>query len=106
MSVQELSDHSAARPVTAADAAAPGSSRLRLRELVTEILAAQSQERPFSDDDTLVEIGITSVDMVTLLLAVESAFDIEVPQHEITAETFRSVATVDAMLSRLGCSAA
>ncbi|HVY14540.1 MAG TPA: phosphopantetheine-binding protein [Rhodopila sp.] len=81
------------------------SSRERLRELVAEILSTQSQITSFSDDDTLVEIGITSVDMVTLLLAVESTFNVEVPQHEITAETFRSIATVDALLGRLGYAA-
>lgn len=77
------------------------SSRERLRDLVVGILAAQPQPKPFSDDDTLAEIGVTSIDMVTLLLAVESAFNVEVPQHEITADTFRSIASIDALIGRL-----
>lgn len=77
------------------------SPRDRIRGLVVGILAAHSPVRPFSDDDTLAEIGISSIDMVTLLLAVESAFNIEVPQHEITADVFRSVSTVDALIGRL-----
>jgi acyl carrier protein len=77
------------------------SSRRQLRDLVADILAAQSVARSFADDDTLAEIGINSIDMVTLLLAVESTFDVEVPPHEITAETFRSIATVDALIGRL-----
>ena len=68
---------------------------------MTEILAAQGQNQPFNDDDTLAEIGIGSVDMVTLLLAVESTFDLEVPQHEITIDVFRSISTLDAMVRRL-----
>jgi acyl carrier protein len=39
--------------------------------------------------------------MVTLLLSVESEFDLEVPQHEITADTFRSIATIDSLIHRL-----
>lgn len=78
-----------------------GSPRERVRSLVATILAGKSQNRPFSDDDTLAEIGIASVDMVTLLLSVESEFDLEVPQQEITADRFRSVSTIDALVRQL-----
>jgi acyl carrier protein len=72
-----------------------------IRALVADILAAQGQTEPFSDDDTLAEIGIGSVDMVTLLLALESTFNLEVPPHEITIDVFRSIGTLDAMVRRL-----
>ena len=75
--------------------------RQRLRRLVEGIVAAKRPVPPFSDDDTLAEIGVTSIDMVTLLLAVESEFDVEVPQHEITADVFRSIATMDGLIGRL-----
>jgi acyl carrier protein len=77
------------------------SPRYRLRALVAGILTAKSQSRPFSDDDTLAEIGIASVDMVTLLLSVESEFDLEVPQQDITPDMFRSISTIDALVRRL-----
>jgi acyl carrier protein len=79
----------------------PQPPRETIRTLVTDILAAQGQTQPFNDDDTLAEIGIGSVDMVSLLLAVESTFDLEVPQHEITIDVFRSISTLDAMVRRL-----
>ena len=82
------------------DAAHPG--RARVRALVLNILGTRAPARAFSDDETLAEIGIASIDMVTLLLALESAFDIEVPQFEITADVFRSIATIEALLLRLG----
>lgn len=75
--------------------------RERLRDLVAGILAAKSPAPAFSDDDTLAEIGIASVDMVTLLLSVESEFDVEVPAHEITADVFRSISTIDTLIRRL-----
>jgi acyl carrier protein len=74
----------------------------RIRGLVAGILATRScAAATFSDEDTLAEIGIASLDMVTLLLAVESEFNIEVPQCEITPEVFRSVSTIDALVWRL-----
>jgi acyl carrier protein len=78
-------------------------SRLeRIRGLVAGILATRSCfAGTFSDEDTLAEIGIASLDMVTLLLAVESEFNIEVPQYEITPDVFRSVSTIDALVWRL-----
>jgi acyl carrier protein len=81
-------------------------ARERLRGLVVGILPAEPPPPPFADDATLAEIGIGSVDMVTLLFAVESEFDIEVPQHEITADVFRSIATIDALIGRLQSQAA
>jgi acyl carrier protein len=77
------------------------SPRERLRGLVVGIVARKAPVKPFSDDDTLAEIGVTSVDMVTLLLSVESEFGVEVPQHEITADVFRSIATIDSLIRRL-----
>jgi acyl carrier protein len=77
------------------------SPRDRLRRLVTDILASHAISKPFSDDDTLAEVGLASVDMVALMLAVENEFKIEIPQSEITAEVFRSVSTLEAMLLRL-----
>jgi len=72
----------------------------RIRDIVAGILAARACPTVFSDDDTLAEIGITSVDMVTLLLAVESEFNIEVKQCEITPDVFRSISTIDALIWR------
>lgn len=77
------------------------SPRDRVRGLVVGILAARQAARPFSDDETLIEIGMTSMDMVTLLLSVESEFNVDVPQHEINVDVFRSVATIHALIGRL-----
>jgi acyl carrier protein len=94
-------DSAPGQPGDAAAAHLMPSPRERVRALVAGILAAKSAAPSFSDDDVLAEIGIASVDMVTLLLAVESEFDVEVPQHEITAEVFRSVSTIETLIVRL-----
>ncbi|MEA3021750.1 MAG: hypothetical protein QOK01_602, partial [Alphaproteobacteria bacterium] len=48
------------------------SPRERVAALVRRILAERAIDRPFSADDDLREIGLTSLDMVNLVLAVES----------------------------------
>lgn len=97
--MQTSCDSVMSRPATGGGFGEP--PRQRLRRLVEGIVTAKRPARPFSDNDTLAEIGVTSVDMVTLLLAVESEFDVEVPQHEITAEVFRSIASIDGLIRRL-----
>ena len=46
----------------------------------------------------LVDVGLTSMDMVNLMLAVEAEFDFTIPQSEITPENFQSVETLNRMV--------
>jgi acyl carrier protein len=48
----------------------------------------------------LVDVGLTSVDMVNLMLGVEAEFDFTIPQDEITPENFQSVETLQRMVLR------
>ena len=49
--------------------------------------------------DNLRDAGLTSLDMVNLMLAIEAEFDIEVPQSAMTPENFDTVAAMDALVS-------
>ena len=49
----------------------------------------------------LREAGLTSLDMVNLMLAVEAEFDIEIPQADMTPENFRSIETIEALVAVL-----
>jgi len=44
---------------------------------------------------------MSSIRMVNLMLALESEFDLNIPQREITPDNFRSVASVEALVTRL-----
>jgi acyl carrier protein len=46
----------------------------------------------------LVDVGLTSMDMVNLMLGVESEFDFTIPQSQITPENFQSVKTLERMI--------
>jgi acyl carrier protein len=49
--------------------------------------------------DNLREAGLTSLDMVNLVLAIEAEFDIEIPQSAMTPDNFDTVAAIDALVS-------
>lgn len=74
--------------------------------LVEDILAknaasGSARSRSIPIDGDLVEVGMTSVDMVSLMLAVEAEFDVMIPATDITPQNFRSIAAIDALVSRL-----
>jgi acyl carrier protein len=46
----------------------------------------------------LVDVGLTSMDMVNLMLGVEAEFDFTIPQSEITPENFQSIETLQRMI--------
>lgn len=73
-----------------------------VRRAVSRILDANAIDRSFSDTDALNEVGLASIDMVNLMLAVEAEFDLTIPQDEITAGNFTSVATIGSLVGRLG----
>ena len=71
----------------------------RLVALVKQTLGADSAlPQPFPVDRQLSDLGVSSLKMVNLMLAVELEFDIAIPQSDITPETFHSVATIQAMV--------
>ncbi|MBV8565659.1 MAG: acyl carrier protein [Methylobacteriaceae bacterium] len=73
----------------------------RMVKLVEGILTKGSRTRPISVHDQLADVGLTSIDMVSLMLAVEAEFDVSIPPSDITPENFRSIASIGTMLSRL-----
>lgn len=73
----------------------------RLMRLVEQLLVGKTTKSSFSAQDQLTEIGLSSIDMVNLMLAVEAEFDIMIPPADITPQNFRSVATIEAMIARL-----
>jgi acyl carrier protein len=71
----------------------------RIVALVRGILEQNSINTKVTTDAKLVDIGLTSVDMVNLMLGIEAEFDFMIPQDEITPENFQSVATLERMIA-------
>jgi acyl carrier protein len=76
------------------------SSEGRLIRLIREMLRERRIDRPFSIDDNLrLDVGLTSLDMMNLVLAIESSFKLEIPESKITTTNFRSVRTISALIT-------
>ncbi len=72
----------------------------RLLDLVQAILKQNAIKAEIDLDSPLVDVGLTSMDMVNLMLAVEAEFDFTIPQAEISPENFQSVRTLTLMVMR------
>ena len=71
----------------------------RLISLVKQVSGSAAVfPSPFPVDTQLSDLGVTSLKMVNLMLAVEVEFDIAIPQSDITPENFHSVAAIEALV--------
>jgi acyl carrier protein len=73
----------------------------RLIALVKQLLgAANGVPDPFPVHQKLSDLGISSLKMVNLMLAVEVEFDIAIPQTDITPENFHSLESIRLLVNR------
>jgi acyl carrier protein len=79
----------------------PSALRDRLLRLVAQILGKPDAAAALPPEARLSELGMSSIKMVNLMLALEVEFDLTIPQSDITPDNFRSVASVEAMMVRL-----
>jgi acyl carrier protein len=70
----------------------------RILALVQAILEQNAISVEVSPESRLVDVGLTSMDMVNLMLSVEAEFDFTIPQAEITPENFQSIKTLQLMI--------
>jgi acyl carrier protein len=71
----------------------------KLLALVKSILKQNAIAADLAPATLLVDVGLTSMDMVNLMLAIESEFDFTIPQSEITPENFQSVETLNRLVA-------
>ena len=75
--------------------------RNRLIRLVKQLIGAGvTVPEPFPLQRQLSDLGISSLKMVNLMLAVELEFDIAIPLTEITPENFHSLDSVGRLVER------
>jgi acyl carrier protein len=68
---------------------------------VTGLLAKRRGPSAAAPGADLMESGLTSLDMVNLMLSVEAEFDIEIPQTAMTPDNFRSIRAIEAVILNL-----
>ncbi len=69
--------------------------------IVERVAEQHNIPRDIGLSDSLVDRGMTSMAMVDLMLAVEAAFDVTIPQREMTPANFQSIACLARLLKRL-----
>jgi acyl carrier protein len=73
----------------------------RIAALVQKILAKRGIERAVAHEAELADSGLSSLDMVNLMLAVEAEFGVKIPDVDMTPANFRSVARIAALVAGL-----
>jgi acyl carrier protein len=71
----------------------------RVAQLVRHILDKRAIARPVGPDDDLRACGLSSLDTVNLMLAVETEFALRIPEREMTPANFRSIARIAALVA-------
>jgi len=73
----------------------------RVTALVRQLLAKRNLDRPVGADESLTACGLSSLDVVNLMLAVEGEFAIKIPDRDMTPTNFRSIASIEALVRAL-----
>ncbi|MGY2047517.1 phosphopantetheine-binding protein [Methylobacterium sp. JK268] len=70
----------------------------RTAALVQGILAQKGIESRPEPEALLTEAGLSSLDMVNLMLAIEAEFDITIPASHLNPKSFRTIASITEMV--------
>jgi len=69
--------------------------------LIHRMLSERSLGSPSSYDDDLRSLGMSSLDLVNLVLSVELEFDLSIPESDITPGRFRSISSIGTLVAAL-----
>jgi acyl carrier protein len=81
------------------------SARAQITAIVETLLAKRSGAASVAADQSLTDAGLTSLDMVNLMLSIEDEFAIEIPQRRMTPSNFRTIAAIESLVSGLAMAA-
>jgi len=73
----------------------------RVRAVVQHLLALRSITREVAPQDDLRQAGLTSLDMISLVLSLEGEFGITVPEASIKPANFRTVDAISRLVTSL-----
>jgi acyl carrier protein len=71
----------------------------RILGVAIRMLAKRGNNTVPTPQTNLRDAGLTSLDMVNMILAIENEFDIEIPQSAMTPENFDTMAAIEALIS-------
>ena len=72
-----------------------------ISDLVRELAPSLPSDEAGARNANLQDVGLTSMATVKLMLAIEAAYDIAIPDDDLTPENFRSIGAIEALVARL-----
>jgi len=73
--------------------------------IVQSLLAKRAVATSVDAAQNLTDVGLMSLDMVNLMLAVEDEFGIEIPQRQMIPANFRSIAAIENLVNTVALAA-
>jgi acyl carrier protein len=73
----------------------------QIREVITRYGKLGVEVSALGEDDDLYQAGMTSHASVNVMLGLESAFDVEFPDHMLARQVFESIAAMREALAEL-----
>ncbi len=73
----------------------------RISLIVGGFLAKRGRSGAIDAADDLRDAGLNSTDLVNLMLAIESEFDIFIPDDQMKPENFSTIRAIDALVASL-----
>ncbi|MBU6526639.1 acyl carrier protein [Methylocystis sp. MJC1] len=70
----------------------------RINAIVAQFIKNASQIPPHQD---LQELGMTSMEMVNLMLSIEAEFDLTIPSSKLVPANFRTIGNIEALVRDL-----
>ncbi|WBK01169.1 phosphopantetheine-binding protein [Methylocystis parvus] len=70
----------------------------RISSIVGQFISLHDDVAPNQD---LQELGLTSMQMVNLMLSIEAEFDLTIPSSKLVPSNFRSIENIQALLRDL-----
>ncbi len=69
-----------------------------IKQIATENLSELFGSTPLNDEDNLYDLGMTSLQAVTLMIALEEKFAIRFPHTALNAQSFESVRNINSVI--------
>lgn len=73
----------------------------RVTDIVSRFLVSRSITAPVSVEQDLQAAGLSSLDVVALMLTVEAAFDLTISGADLIPANFHSIAAIQALIRKL-----
>lgn len=73
----------------------------RVATVVRRIMGRRADARPIAFEDDLRAYGLTSLEVVNLMLSVETEFAVKIPERDMLPANFRSIARITDLVGLL-----